>query len=145
MLENPKWNRLGAWWFVGGGSKPQDNGDLSATVAREVCEELALQQRDLSPPHSLGTTPDRRVSKRFGLDTDYFYEVFTVQILRKKVDLFVLEGHVQTEERMEHFRWMTFDEILRSAHLKKHAECILRVIRRIDPQSVPKSGDLRAE
>lgn len=143
MLENPKWNREGAWWFVGGAPKIRDEGDLRNTVIRETCEELALQPSALGPPHSRGIALDRRISKRIGLDSDYFYEAFALQIVRSKPELLVLEGRVQTEIRMEHFRWLSWDEILNSAHLKEHAGCILRLLEQIDPRTVPQSGDLR--
>ncbi|MBZ5626412.1 MAG: hypothetical protein LAQ69_48185 [Acidobacteriia bacterium] len=142
MLENPKWDPEGVW-FVGGGPKFRDGGDLRNTVIRETCEELALQLSDLGPPHSRGTVQDLRISERIGLYTDCLYEVFALQIIRSKPGLLVLNGRVQTSERKEHFRWMSWDEILSCSHLLKHADTVLRLLTQIDPRSVPQSGDLR--
>jgi 8-oxo-dGTP pyrophosphatase MutT (NUDIX family) len=143
MLDNPKWNPKGAWWFVGGGPKAHDKGDRSKTVVREACEELALQPADIGPPHLRGTASEKRVSRRIGSYTEYFYDVFALQIVRNKPGLFVVEGRVLTEARMEHFRWLTWDEILNSDHLNSHALCIVRLLQQIDPRSIPQSGNLR--
>jgi 8-oxo-dGTP pyrophosphatase MutT (NUDIX family) len=142
MISSPTWERSGPWWFPGGAQRSQDSGDLRNTVVREACEELALDPDNIRQPHSRGRCSERRLSKRVGLFTDYNYEIFAVQLKQLLPALRVVEGRIQTEERLEHFKWLPWNEILNSPFLSADASCIIDLLRQIDPRSIPSSGDL---
>jgi len=143
MLKNPTWNRNNPLWFVGGTQKPGDKLNLRRTIIREACEELALRPEDIRSPQSRGRASDRRISKRFGLFTEYNYEMFALQLVTTNPTLLVVSGRLQTEERVEEFQWCTWNEILSSDHLNASAPSLIGLLRQIDPLSIPLSGQLR--
>jgi hypothetical protein len=157
LLDNPTWRRpaplsppgSGAatsahtWWFVGGAQTPQDQNSMRTTVIRETCEELAHAPDKIREPQWRGKATERLVSKRVGLYTQFNYDVFALQLFEMSDELLWTKGYVQTFSRKEEYKWLTWDEILKSEFLNANAASVIGLLHGIDPFTIPKSADLR--
>jgi len=152
MINSTQWGSPG-WWFLGGTEEPKDQADLAKTVRREVKEEIGASDGDdvvLDVHPLIGQCNDKRISGRYGVLTEYYYQLFSVRLRpehSKIAPLLATDRPVVTipyvpAMREHQLRWMTFDDVLNEPHLITHTPGIIAEMKRsLMPNMIVSSGN----
>jgi hypothetical protein len=146
VIKSHTWTPEGAWTPVMGGEERIDDGDLLNTVTREVCEEMKLRPDDILDTRELARTNDRRISKRLGLDTQYEFGIFSVQLRQASpaVRAFLTDNprvviDYNKAVRTHEFTWLTWAELLAQAHLRAEMPTVIQALEQLPFSDISQS------
>jgi hypothetical protein len=107
---------------------------------------MRLGPGDIVDARELSMVKDKRISKRVGLYTEYTYAIFGVQLLQasKAVQhFFVSNPKVSIDYthavRVHDFSWLTWQELLDSAHLRREMPTVIDALTKLDPHLIPQT------
>ncbi|WP_265947198.1 NUDIX hydrolase [Dechloromonas sp. A34] len=134
----------GYYWFVGGIQELNESADECAV--RELNEELSVSTKCIRSMTKLLSVPDRRISSRMRVFTEYFYNVYSVALDDDGTcsALLIAEPVIQKTIKGGHpynqrCKWHTWAEIKSSVSLMKDAGAVVQAIEAYGVDRIPLS------